>query len=215
VSRSAPRAEPPENEFAFAKSPLTERARRRPGHVVPLHVLNTAAAVADKVMMPRAFRIESRGAALDRHFTHQTRLHQVPQIVISRGPRRARIHAIHGFKDFRGRGMPVVFHQACHHGVALRSAPQSAAFQGPFNRLGVHEGFKTISNVRRCQGYANSNIIETDVTDPNGNVEKLTFGTNAYSDTRVVRPPRCGYSRTKLQSIGVKTGAVEYQQVHG
>jgi hypothetical protein len=25
--------------------------------------------------------------------------------------------------------MPVLFHQECHHGIALRSAPQPAAFQ--------------------------------------------------------------------------------------
>src|ERR1700682_5190361 len=90
LTRSAPRstlrAESPENEFAFAKNPLTEGARSRPGHVVPLNVLNIAAAVADEVVMPHAFRIESRGAALDGHFTHQTRLHQVPQLVISRRP---------------------------------------------------------------------------------------------------------------------------------
>src|SRR5208337_1073785 len=86
VSRGALRAESSENEFAFAKNPLAERARGRPGHVVPLDVLNIAAAVADEVVMPHAFRLESRGAALDGHFTHQTRLHQVPQIVISRGP---------------------------------------------------------------------------------------------------------------------------------
>jgi len=84
--RSALRAEPPENEFAFAKNPLTEGARGRPGHVVPIHILNIAAAVANEVVMPHAFRIESRGAALHGHFTHQTRLHQVSQIVISRGP---------------------------------------------------------------------------------------------------------------------------------
>lgn len=84
--RSALRAESPENEFAFAKNPLTEGAPSRPGQVVPLHVLYIAAAVADEVVMPRAFRIESRGAALDGHFTHQTRLHQVPQIVVSGGP---------------------------------------------------------------------------------------------------------------------------------
>ena len=84
--RSALRAESPENEFAFAKNPLTEGSRGRPGHVVPLNVLNIAAAVADEVVMLHAFRIESRGAALDGHFAHQTRLHQVPQIVISRGP---------------------------------------------------------------------------------------------------------------------------------
>src|ERR1019366_10077774 len=82
VPRSALCAEPPKNEFAFAKNPLTEGARGRPGHAVPLNVLNIAAAVADEVVMPHAFRIESRGAALDGHFTDQTRLHQVPQIVI-------------------------------------------------------------------------------------------------------------------------------------
>ncbi len=68
------------------KNPLTEGARGRPGHLAPLNVLNIAAAVADEVVMPHAFRIESRGTPLDGYFTHQTRLHQVPQIVISRGP---------------------------------------------------------------------------------------------------------------------------------
>ena len=140
--RSALRAESPENEFTFANNPLTEGTRGRPGHVVPLHILNIAAAVADEMVMPHPFRIESRRAALDGHFTHQTRLHQISQIVIGRGPGRARIQAIHGFKDFRSRGMPGVFHQKCHHGVALRSAPQPAALQGPFNRLGVHDGFR-------------------------------------------------------------------------
>ena len=37
-------------------------------------------------MMQQAFGIEARGAALDRHFTHQACLHQVTQIVISSGP---------------------------------------------------------------------------------------------------------------------------------
>src|ERR1700722_15399361 len=68
--RSALRAEPPKNEFAFANNPLTEGARGRPGHLVPLHILNIAAAVADEVMMPHALRIESRAAALHGHFTH-------------------------------------------------------------------------------------------------------------------------------------------------
>jgi hypothetical protein len=86
VSPSALRAEPPKNELAFAKNPLTKEARGRPGHVAPLNVLNIAAAVADEVVMPHAFRIESRGTALDGHFTHQTRPYQVPEIVISRGP---------------------------------------------------------------------------------------------------------------------------------
>jgi hypothetical protein len=139
ATRSALRAKPPENEFAFAKNPPTEGARGGPGHVVPFYVLNIAAAVADEVVMPHASGIESCGPALDGHFPHQTRLHEVPQIVISRGPGRAWIQAIYGFKDFRSRGMPVAFHQERHHGVALRSTPQPAALQGPFNRRGVHE----------------------------------------------------------------------------
>jgi len=44
--------------------------------------------------------------------------------------------------------MAIVFHQECHHGVALRSAPQPAAPQGAFNRLGVHEvSSQIISNL--------------------------------------------------------------------
>ena len=85
VPRSALRAQPPENKFAFANNPLTEGTRGRPGHVAPLNILDIAAAVADEVVVPHAFRIEARGAALDGHFPHQTRLHQVPQIIISRG----------------------------------------------------------------------------------------------------------------------------------
>jgi hypothetical protein len=76
--RGALRAEPAENELVFANDPLAEGARGWPGDVVPLHVLNIAAAVADEVVMAYAFRIESRGAALGSHFTHQTRLHEVP-----------------------------------------------------------------------------------------------------------------------------------------
>jgi hypothetical protein len=74
-----------ENEFALANDPLTQGARGRPGHFVPLNVFNISAAVADEVMMQQAFGIESRGAALDCHFTHQAGLHQVTQIVISGG----------------------------------------------------------------------------------------------------------------------------------
>jgi hypothetical protein len=75
------------------------------------------------VVMPNTLRIESRGTALDSHFAHQTRAHQIPEIVIGRGPRRPWIHAIHGFENFRSRGMPVAFLLECHHGVALRRAP--------------------------------------------------------------------------------------------
>jgi hypothetical protein len=72
--RSALRAKPPENEFAVAKNPLAEGARGWLGDVVPLDVLDIAAAVADEVVMPQEFRVESSGAALDSHLAHQTRL---------------------------------------------------------------------------------------------------------------------------------------------
>src|SRR3954470_11610111 len=55
--RRTPRAEPPEDEFALTKHPLAERGCGRPGHVIPLHVLDIAAALADEMVMPNAFRI--------------------------------------------------------------------------------------------------------------------------------------------------------------
>jgi hypothetical protein len=85
VLRRALGAKSAENEFAIANDPLPQGARGRPGHVIPLKVLNISAAVADEVMVQQAFGIESRGAALDRHFTHQACLHQVTQIVVSGG----------------------------------------------------------------------------------------------------------------------------------
>ena len=135
---SALRAKPTQNKLAFTNNSLAERTRGRFGYVVLLHVLHIGAAVAYEVVVPQTFQIEPPGAALDGHFPHQTRLHQVPQIVISCGSGGAGIHAIHGFEDFRRRGMPLVVHQECHHGVALRSATQPAAVQRPFNRLRVH-----------------------------------------------------------------------------
>jgi hypothetical protein len=91
------------------------------------------------MVMPRAFRIESRGAALDGYFTHQTRLDQIPEIIISRRPGRVRIDPIQGFEDFRSRGMRETFHQECHQGVSLRSTSQPAPLEGPFNCIGVHK----------------------------------------------------------------------------
>jgi hypothetical protein len=136
--RSTLCAEAAKNHFTFAEDPLTKGTRARPGHVVPLHVFNVATAVADKVVMPHAFRIESRGAALHSHFSHQARLYQVPQIVIGCGSRGAWIHVVYGLEDFCSRRMPVATGQECHHGVALRRAPQPAAFQGPSDRVGIH-----------------------------------------------------------------------------
>ncbi len=135
---SALRAESSKNKLAFTNNSLPERSRGRLGHVVPVDVLNAAATVADEVVVAYAFQIESTGAPLDGHFPHQTRLDQVPQIVIRRGPGRAGIHAVHGFEDLRSRRMSLVLHQEGHYGVALCSAPQPAAVQRPLNRLGVH-----------------------------------------------------------------------------
>jgi hypothetical protein len=135
-------AEPPKNEFTLAKNSLTKGARSGLGHIVPLDILDVAAAVADEVVMTHDLGVESCGAALDSHFPHQTRLHQVPQIVISGRPGTPRIYPIHSFEDFRGRGMPGLFHEECHHGKALWRTPQPGAFQGLFNRLGVHDEFR-------------------------------------------------------------------------
>src|SRR5689334_3407982 len=57
-------AQPPENEFALAKHPFAKRGCGRPGHVIPVHVLDIAAAVADEMVMLHAFRIKARRTAL-------------------------------------------------------------------------------------------------------------------------------------------------------
>jgi hypothetical protein len=137
--RRALRTKPSEYDLALAKNPLAKRSRSRRRHVAPFHVLNLATPVANKVVMPLAFRIESRGAAFGGHFTHQSRPHQVPQIVISRSPGGARIHAIHGVEYFRRRGMLIAFDQECHQSVTLRRAPQPAVSQGPLDRQSIHQ----------------------------------------------------------------------------
>ncbi len=82
----------------------------RPGHLIPLDILNAAAPVANEMMMPQALGVESRGAAFDGHFTHQSRLDQIPKIVVSCGSGRARIDTIDRFEDLRGGGMPCMLH---------------------------------------------------------------------------------------------------------
>src|SRR5258705_14004229 len=67
---SALRAEPAENKFAFAKHPFTKGTGSRPGYLVPVDVLDIAAAVADEVVMAHAFRIKARGASLDGHLAY-------------------------------------------------------------------------------------------------------------------------------------------------
>src|SRR5215813_7664543 len=85
-SGSTVRAQPTKNKFAFAKHPFTERLRGRPGHVVPLNVFDVSTVVTDEVMVTRALCVKPCGAAFDSHFTHQSRLNQVPKIVVSRRP---------------------------------------------------------------------------------------------------------------------------------
>ena len=142
MPRRALHAQTAENEFTFAKNTLAQGSGSGLGHVVPLHILDTAAAVADEMVMTHTFRVKPRGAAFDGHFAHQTRQHQVPQVVISRRSGTARIGAIHRLVNLRGGGMPVVFHEERHDGVALRRAPQPAVFERSSDRLGVHEEFR-------------------------------------------------------------------------
>jgi len=144
-------AEPPDNEFTFAKNAFAERARGRLRHVEPLHVLNLAAVIADEVVMLDAFHIESRGTALDGHFPHQASLHQVTQIVIGGGPRRARVKEIHALEDLGSGGMPGVFSQKRHHTISLWGAPQPTIFQEPFYRFVAHEPIEIKSKLRLCQ----------------------------------------------------------------
>jgi len=71
---SAFRTETSKDHFTVANYSLAERAQSWLGHVIPLHVFHIAAPVADEVMMPNTFRIEPRGATLNRNFTHQSGL---------------------------------------------------------------------------------------------------------------------------------------------
>jgi hypothetical protein len=139
VPRGTLGAEPAENEFTLAKNPFAERARGRFGNVVPLDILDIAATVTNEVVMAHPLGIESGGAPFDGHLTHQARLHEVTQIVIGSGPGTAWIQTIHSFEDFSRRGMPGLLHEECHHGVALRSAPQTAALQGLLYRISVDQ----------------------------------------------------------------------------
>jgi hypothetical protein len=75
MSWSALRAKPAENKLAFAKNTSSQRAGGRGRDAIPLNVLHLAAPVAEEVVMPYPFRIVSRGAPLEGHLTHQTRLY--------------------------------------------------------------------------------------------------------------------------------------------
>jgi hypothetical protein len=142
--RSALRTKSPENNLAFANHSLTQRTRSGLGYVVPIHIFNIPAAVADKVVMPHASCVESRGAALDGHFPHQSRLHQVAQVVVCCGSGREGIRAIHCCEDFCSRGMPRVIHQERHHCIPLCRAAQTCFLQRPFNCGGSHSIFEYI-----------------------------------------------------------------------
>ncbi len=66
--RSALGAKPTENEFAFSNHPLPQRARRGRGNVEPIDILDTAATVADEVVVEQAFSFEPRPPALYGNF---------------------------------------------------------------------------------------------------------------------------------------------------
>jgi hypothetical protein len=132
------RTESAKNNLAITNYALAKGSRRRLWHVVPVHILDAAASVADKVVVPHAFGIEPPGAPFDSHFANQSRLYQISQIVISRRSRRTRIDTIHCLEDFSRRGMADVIHQKCHHSVPLCSAAEAVVFQGLLNLVGIH-----------------------------------------------------------------------------
>jgi hypothetical protein len=86
-------------------------------------------------MMPNAFGVEARGTSFDGHFAHQASLHQIPQIVIGRGPRRTWVQAIDRLENLCSSGMSSVLHQERHDAMALRSTPQPAALKALSNRF--------------------------------------------------------------------------------
>jgi hypothetical protein len=88
--------------------------------------------------MPQAFHVEPRRAALDGYLSYQARLHQVPQVVISRSPGTTRVHAVDAFEDFGSRRMPRVLQQKSHHCVALRRTPQAAVLERTYDLLRFH-----------------------------------------------------------------------------
>jgi hypothetical protein len=143
LAGSAPRrafgAQAAKNQFTVTKNALTEGARSRFGNGVPSHVLYIATTVANEMVMANTFCIELSGAALDGHLTDQARLNKIAQIIVNRSARGAGIDAIDGGEDFGSGGMAVGLHQEVHDRVALWRATQTAAFQGPFDRGGVHE----------------------------------------------------------------------------
>ena len=71
----------------------------------------------------------SSGSALDGQFTHQTRVHQVAQIVVRRALEERGSTPLTASKISRTRRAPGVFHQERHDGVALRSALQAAVLE--------------------------------------------------------------------------------------
>ena len=119
---SALRAKPSEDELAFAKNPPFKGSGWRPGNVVPFQILNVAAFIANEMVMLEAFGVETSGASFHRYFAYQACPHKVIQIVIGGGAGRARVQPVYAFEDFYSCGVPVVFQQESHYGVALRSA---------------------------------------------------------------------------------------------
>src|ERR1700722_19635017 len=73
------------HKLPVAEDTFPESTRRRLRHVIPVHILNLAASVANEMVMAHAFQIKSSGTTLGRHFAHQACLHQVPQIVVGGG----------------------------------------------------------------------------------------------------------------------------------
>lgn len=85
--------------------------------------------------MPHACRVEPCRATLDGYFSHQARPHQVPQVVIGRGPGTTRVGAVNALENLGSRRMPGVLQQKCHDRVALRRTSQSDVVERTYDLL--------------------------------------------------------------------------------
>ena len=139
-------AQPAENELALAQHARAERAYCGLWDVVPFHVFDVAAAIANEVVMSHELRVEACGAAFHGDFANETGFNQVTEVVVGSGAGGARIDAIDGVVNLGGCGMSVVFEKERHDGVALGRAAKAAAVEGTQNHLRFHERFRLCLN---------------------------------------------------------------------
>jgi hypothetical protein len=78
------------------------------------------------MMMPMDIGIEAHGFAIHGDLLDQARPHESVQVVIDRGARRPRVHAVDGLADLVRGGVPGM-REALQYGIALGRTPQPGA----------------------------------------------------------------------------------------